>query len=159
MFRNKKKSKKFTKEFDLLGKDSNEVAFTLRITESRVDIETKTKDWKVKFSVGSYEYSFITQMLIEKRQEELHLIAVALFVVRVIFRDPALIQEIYNLVDNSVKNRLQKPVSEKDDQIILAEEKVLHEKSVESIEQLEELNEKQEAVVVKMPKPRKKKKE
>lgn len=138
MFKNKKKSKKFCREYNLQGQDSKEQSFILRITESRVDIEAKMKDWKVMFAVGTYEYSYIVHAINKSMFQDLHLIAVALFISRLVFRDAKVLNDIYLSVEKSVQNRIERPVSEDEDQKILAEEKVIREQTPESIQELEE---------------------
>lgn len=52
-----KKPKKFTREFDL--SEFGEGNFILRITESRAEVETKVKNWKVMFGSSFFTYIII----------------------------------------------------------------------------------------------------
>lgn len=137
-----KKTKKFTKEFQLRGKESTSdyVGFTLRITESRVEIETKAKDWKVSFGRQTYEYGYIAYMIKEGNVDNLHSVAVAIFLTRWIFRDAEMVLDMIALsekVSERVQKRAAKP--EDSDEIILAEEKAMHEKDISSVIELETL--------------------
>lgn len=140
MFKQRKKQKSFSKEYELKG--GKEGGFILRVTDQRVDLETKDKSWKMVFSNQTYEYGFVFHMLKNESFKELHAIAVALFVTRLVCRDAAMVPEIYALADR-VQERLvaaalaAKP--EQSDEEILAEEKVLHEQTPESIAELEEI--------------------
>lgn len=131
------KKKKFSKEWDL--KDAKYGGFILRLTESRVDIETKSKDWKVMFAANTYEYAFIVNALKHDDTQSIHLCAIAIFSTRMVFRDASLVKDIFDLAEKSAKNIVEKqPVTQSDEEI-LAEEKVLHEQTLESVNELEEI--------------------
>lgn len=133
--------RKFSKEYDL--KDAKYGGFVIRITESRVDIETKAKDWKIMFSASTYEYGSILNCIKYEDFKALHLCAVALFVSRVLFRDATMIPKIFTLAEESIANIAKKtPKTQQPDEEILAEEKVIHEKTVESINELEAIKNK-----------------
>jgi len=133
-----KKQKTFSKEYDL--KTGGQQAFILRITERRIDLEVPDKSWKIVFGHGTYEYAFMYHMLKSESLNELHMIAIALFGVRLAFRDPKMVQEVFRLMDESVERiRVAQAAPEQSDDIILAEEKVMHEQTSESVRELEEL--------------------
>lgn len=140
--------KKFTREFQLRGKDatSDYVGFTLRITERKAEIETKAKDWKVSFGRQTYEYGYIAYMIKEGSVDTLHSVAIAMFLTRWIFRDAEMISEMIELSEK-VSERVQKRVAnpEDSDEIILAEEKAMHEKDVSSVIELETLRSEKES--------------
>lgn len=136
----KSKQKKFSKEFELKG--DQEGGFILRITESRIDLETRAKDWKIVFAAGTYEYAYIFHMLKSQEMKGLHSIAVAIFLTRYLFRDAQMIQDMF-LLSETVAARIaaRQAAPEQTDEEILAEEKALHEQTPESVRELEELKE------------------
>jgi len=93
----KMKRKKFTKEYHLKGESSSSenVGFTLRMTESRADIETKAKDWKVTFRRDTYEYNYLLYMIKEDSVRTVYELAVAIFLTRWLFRDAEMIVDMY----------------------------------------------------------------
>ena len=144
MFKKRKKQKKFTREMSL--KEGDAGGFVLRITESRVDIETKAKDWKITFAAGTYEYQFIFYLLLQKPidLQSLHQLAVVLFAVRTVFRYSELIPKIEKLVRTTIKASAKKKAEEQSDEEILAEQKVLHLGTQESVEELEAIKAKKQ---------------
>lgn len=144
MFKKKNKQKRFSAEFSLnSGNNSN--GFILRVTESSVDIETRTKDWKVTFSVGSYEYAAVVHLVGAKEFDGLYQSAVAMLAAKTVIREVSMITDIFKASDKAHKKiaaRLAKMKSEQSDEEILSEEKVLHEQTVESVEELEEIKKK-----------------
>ncbi len=144
----KKKNVKFTKEYPLNieGKDGEYIGFTLRITESRAEIETLSKDWKICFKRETYEYNYIIYMINKGSLNTLHSVAVAIFLTRWIFRDAEMIKDMFELsekVQERVRAAQQAPTQS--DEMILAEEKVFTERTAESIDELEALKLSEEA--------------
>ena len=153
MFNGKKKQKKFSREYELKGVEHG--GFILRITDLRVDVETKNKEWKVVFSRETYEYGFIYNMLVHQDLAGLYNIAVAIFLTRILFRDVRMVEEVFQLADKvNARIKAETPAPKQSDEMILAEEKVLSEKTPEAIRELEELKQKEES----QKKPTKKKK-
>ena len=143
MFKKKKKQVHFSSEFPLNG--GGDGGFILRLTETRADIETKSKDWKVVFAQGTYEYAFMVHLAQKNSFSEIYQCAVAIYSTRVVFRDPKACTDIYKLLDKSGKRLLAAAKAKQEtqsDEEILAEEKVLHEQTPEAVAELEEIRNK-----------------
>lgn len=131
--------------------------FTVRITDKRVDVETKSKLWKMVFLPGTWDYNFWSYMLIpeiwnlppaelEERQknraqeqENVKEMARALFAATsTMLRDTTILKPMYELLDESTRRQLaaqeeaRKAAGETDEQV-LAEQRALHEKDPDSI--------------------------
>ena len=99
-----KKLKKFTHE-EVLGD-----AFVVRVTESRVDFETKNKMWKTVFASNTLVYSYVVYLITNKLFEELHAI------VAVIYRcqQVALNAEMLKAVNDTLIRITKKQAKEED---------------------------------------------
>lgn len=145
MFKKKKKQVKFSNEFKL--NSGGEGGFTLRITESRADIETLPKDWRVMFAAGTYEYALIVYLAQKSEFASLYNCAVALYVSKTVFREASMIGAIFKAAEKANKTiakRLEAQKPDQSDEEILSEEKALHEKTPEAVEELEKIRRKKD---------------
>jgi len=119
-----------------------ETIFLVRVGSMGVEIESASKDWSVSFGAGTYETAMINHLIQQKQMETLMELARSLFVTRMVFSDVKLVKEIWQCIERSTK-RQQKAAIEnagkQSDAEILAEEKVLHEQTSESINELEKI--------------------
>lgn len=125
-----KKIKKFTHE-ELLGD-----AFVVRVTESRVDIETVNKMWKTVFTSKTKVYGNIVWLIVNKHLENLHAIAVALFSCSRITLNTEMLNAVMETMDE-VSTRQAEEAAKKmpegeTEEDILKSEQILHE-SIEEI--------------------------
>ena len=133
-----KKPKKFTREFDL--SEFGEGNFILRITESRAEVETKVKNWKVMFGASSYEYGMMSYCASKNDLKPIYTAVLAIFYSRLSFQSVIMASGIFKLVEEyAAQKATAQEVSEREDAEILAEEKVLTEQTQEAIEELEEI--------------------
>lgn len=133
-----KKLKKFTREFDL--SEFGEGNFILRITESRAEVETKVKDWKVMFRASSYEYGMMSYCASKNDLKPIYNAVIAIFYSRLSFQSVIMVSGIFKLVEEyAAQKATAQEVSEKEDAEILAEEKVITEQTQEAVEELEDI--------------------
>ena len=133
-----KKLKKFTREFDL--SEFGEGNFILRITESRAEVETKVKDWKVMFGASSYEYGMMSYCASKNDLKPIYNAIIAIFYSRLSFQSVIMASGIFKLVEEYATQKAKDDqVTEQEDREILAEEKVLTEQTQEAVEELEEI--------------------
>lgn len=152
----KKKNKVYSLSYDLDG-------FVVRITNERVDVETRSKMWKQVFSKGTPEYVTFVYILAphlmadpaiqaEKRdpkrdEENATTIAKALFVAsQTIMRDPSAVSGILEVCQKSLDKyaaahaepKESEEIEELKDAVALAEVKVQTEQTAEAVEELEQ---------------------
>ena len=133
-----KKLKKFTREFDL--SEFGEGNFILRITESRAEVETKVKDWKVMFGASSYEYGMMSYCASKNDLKPIYNAVIAIFYSRLSFQSVIMVSGIFKLVEEYAEQKAKKEqVTEQEDKEILSEEKVLTEQTEEAVEELEDI--------------------
>lgn len=131
--------------------------FAARVTDDRVDIETKTQVWKTVFYAGTVPYVTLCKLLVPEAfadvdpqcaeiaatphhrtqaKEQVKTIALDMFAVAVnIFPDPLLHKDIWEALNKSME-RSMKPAEEitkAEDDAILAEVKALHDPTEENI--------------------------
>lgn len=142
-------------------------AFNIRITNERCDIETRSKLWKTSFADGTPEYGFFAWLLVphifvrpgdEKpivREEEAKLLARAIYACStMLVNDMTTIEPMYKIFEEAIerqRKRLEAQPQTQSDEEILAEQRVIHEQSEESVIAH------QDAVNNPVPKKRKKK--
>ncbi len=140
----RKKPNPVVLRFDLGG-------FEVRITDDRVDIETRVKLWKQVFYKGSWEYGFFCWLLapelipdqaefeernIEDDKETVKILITAMYATSVgICHDTDFVRELYALLEKQT-TAILKNVSDEEDTKILAEEKALHEGTIEAVQEL-----------------------
>lgn len=149
----KKKNKIYSLQYDL-------DAFVVRITNERVDVETRSKTWKQVFLKGTPEYLTFVYILAphmmvdpairaekrdaERDRENATTIAKTLFLAsQTIMRDPSAVSGILDVcqksLDKYAEARAEPRESEElKDAVALAEVKVQTEQTAEAIEELEQ---------------------
>ena len=124
------KLKKFTHE-EVLGD-----AFVVRVTESRVDFETKNKMWKTVFASNTLVYSYVVYLITNKLFEELHIIVAVLYSCSRITLNAEMLKAVNAAMDRvskkQAKEAAKKSPEEETEEEILQSERMLH----ESIEEL-----------------------
>lgn len=125
-----KKIKKFTHE-ELLGD-----AFVVRVTESRVDIETVNKMWKTVFDKTTAVYSYVIWLITNKHLEELHIIVASLFSCSRITLNTEMLNAVMETMDEVSTRQAEEAAKKLPDveteEDILKSEQILHE-SIEEI--------------------------
>lgn len=125
-----KKLKKFTHE-ELLGD-----AFVVRVTESRVDFETKNKMWKTVFASNTLVYSYVVYLITNKLFEELHAIVAVIYRCHQVALNAEMLKAvndtIIRITKKQAKEAAKKSPEEEMEEEILQSERMLH----ESIEEL-----------------------
>lgn len=111
----------------------------LRLTREYVEIEAKDKQWKVQFGNKTREYAQITYLVANKDIESLNNLAALLYQSRAIVTDSLFLKFFVEATKKYMKEieKAKKETTEKEEAVTLAEEKVLHEQTPESIEELE----------------------
>ena len=125
-----KKLKKFTHE-EVLGD-----AFVVRVTESRVDFETKNKMWKTVFASNTLVYSYVVYLITNKLFEELHAIVAVIYRCQQVALNAEMLKAvndtIIRITKKQAKEAAKKSPEEEMEEEILQSERMLH----ESIEEL-----------------------
>lgn len=155
----KKKNKIYSLQYDL-------DAFVVRITNERVDVETRSKTWKQVFLKGTPEYLTFVYILAphmmvdpairaekrdaERDRENATTIAKTLFLAsQTIMRDPSAVSGILDVCQKSLDKYAEaraepreseeiEEIEELKDAVALAEVKVQTEQTAEVIEELEQ---------------------
>ena len=111
----------------------------LRLMREYVEIEAKDKQWKVQFGNKTREYAQITYLVANKDIESLNNLAALLYQSRAIVTDSLFLKLFIGATKKYMKEieKAKKETTEKEEAVTLAEEKVLHEQTPESIEELE----------------------
>lgn len=108
--------------------------------KKEVTIKSIAGDWSQTFTDKTLEYAFIISMINDGNGEIVHQIAQMLFATRLVFQDAELYKGIMTEVNKSAERINSKSnVGTQSDDEILAEQKVLHEKTVESINELQDI--------------------
>lgn len=134
--------KKKINQYEL--KSGKEVIFRVRTSSDGVEIESASKDFCVRYGIGTREAALVEYLLSTRAIAELTELARIQYSSRIVFSDVKTVKEFWQVIERSVK-RMQvaaKEIDAKKDAIILAEEKVLHEKTPESVQELENLKKK-----------------
>ena len=125
-----KKLQKFTHE-EVLGD-----AFVVRVTESRVDFETKNKMWKTVFASNTLVYSYVVYLITNKLFEELHAIVAVIYRCQQVALNAEMLKAvndtIIRITKKQAKEAAKKAPEEETEEEILQSERMLH----ESIEEL-----------------------
>ena len=122
--------KKFTHE-EVLGD-----AFVVRVTESRVDFETKNKMWKTVFASNTLVYSYVIYLITNKLFEELHARVAVIYRCHQVALNAEMLKAVNNtlirITKKQAKEAAKKAPEEETEEEILQSERMLH----ESIEEL-----------------------
>ena len=120
-----KNLKKFTHE-EVLGD-----AFVVRVTESRVDFETKNKMWKTVFASNTLVYSYVVYLITNKLFEELHAIVAVIYRCQQVALNAEMLKAVNNtlirITKKQAKEAAKKAPEEETEEEILQSERMLHE--------------------------------
>jgi hypothetical protein len=119
-----------------------EVIFNVIMAGKQVEFQSAAKDWTLIFANTSYEYGMAKYLIQENDMDAIHQLAQASFLTRIFFHDAKIIKEFYKEIDRYQKRLAREAASRpqtQSDAEILAEEKVLHEKTAESVKELEDI--------------------
>lgn len=118
-----------------------EVVYRVTIDPKFVQFESASNDWLVRYSSGTQAAGMVNYLVPVQGIEELTELVRAQYLSQWMFQDAAMIKEFYRILERSQK-RLQNAQKREDDAQVLAEQKAMHEKTVESIEELEKIRKK-----------------
>lgn len=118
-----------------------EVAYRVTIDPKFVQFESASNDWLVRYGLGTQVAGVVNYLVSVQALEELTELVRAQYLTGFMFMDAKLIQEFYRILERSQK-RLQNAQKREDDAQVLAEQKAMHEKTVESVEELEKIRKK-----------------
>lgn len=118
-----------------------EVVYRVTIDPKFVQLESASNDWLVRYSAGTQAAGMVNYLVSVQGIEELTELVRAQYLTGFMFMDAKLIQEFYRILERSQK-RLQNAQKREDDAQVLAEQKAMHEKTVESVEELEKIRKK-----------------
>lgn len=106
-------------------------AFNVHVSEDNMIIETRAKDWQLTVTNMTREYTMISYLIADSYMDSVELYCQALQMTRVIFSDATLIGDVQAMAKKHLET--QEYIEAEDDDEILLEEKVLHEKSIEAV--------------------------
>lgn len=96
------------------------------------------KDWAILFATGSYECGLFSYLAEKKDFKSIDYLARMAHMSRMVLKDVSIADMLYKAIDAKMNPKTPK-VSKKKDKVVLAEEKVLSEKTEESVDELEKL--------------------
>ncbi len=126
--------KKQTNVIDLMR--DKEVVYRVTIDPKFVQFESASKDWLVRYSAGTFAAGIVNYLVQQNELEGLTEFVRVQYLSQWMFQDAAMIKEFYRILERSQK-RLAKEQKKEDDAQVLAEQKVIHEQTVESVEEYE----------------------
>lgn len=106
-------------------------AFNIHVSDDNMVIETRDRDWQLTVANTTREYSMLSYLISDSYMDSVELYCQTLQIARLIFSDATLIKDIMAISNKYLESQVYVE-AENDDEILL-EEKVLHEKSIESI--------------------------
>lgn len=118
-----------------------EVVYRVTIDPKFVQFESASNDWLVRYGLGTQAAGMVNYLVSVQGIEELTELVRAQYLTGFMFMDAKLIQEFYRILERSQK-RLQNAQKREDDAQVLAEQKAMQEKTVESVEELEKIRKK-----------------
>ena len=108
----------------------------VRVTESRVDFETKNKMWKTVFASNTLVYSYVIYLITNKLFEELHAIVAVIYRCQQVALNAEMLKAVNDtlirITKKQAKEAAKKAPEEETEEEILQSERMLH----ESIEEL-----------------------
>ncbi|WAX17125.1 hypothetical protein PF672P1_00067 [Parabacteroides phage PF672P1] len=110
-------------------------AFKCSLTKFDIRFSSANDEWRMAFKAGTREYYIASGLLAEEKNDILEIIIRAMYYSRLVFQDVKLLKEWEESVNNFVKRKQEKnnsEVSEKEDAVILAKERFIHEKDEDS---------------------------
>lgn len=117
--------------------NGKEKIFNVSVYKDGAWISDYGNTWKLFFRTGTHECGFLSYLIEKKDDYSVELLVRTMWLSRTAFRSYEVINAIYSSVDEHFKNTTTSDNAE--DAKILAEEKVMHEQTLESIEGLEKL--------------------
>jgi hypothetical protein len=105
--------------------------FVIRVALSKVEIETTSKNWKHVYKEGSAAYNVISSLVDSSSVDSLRTLVLALYTTTMFFIDAGFVKDFLDLIQKHQLINMDKPLSEEEDQVILEEEKRLHENKEE----------------------------
>ena len=117
--------------------NGKEKVFNVSIYKDGAWISDYANTWKLFFRTGTYECGMLFYVISNKHLEDIHKLIFAMYYSRLSFRSIVMVKAIYSAADDYAKDA--GVTNNDDDAKIVAEEKVLHEQTLESISELEKL--------------------
>ena len=102
--------------------------FVARVTESRLDLESISKSWKISFSKSTTEYAYALYLLQHNNVNELALATAMLFNCTRVFTDAEMLKVVMTAMqklDKKRANNMAKQSAKEDDSEILDNEALL----------------------------------
>jgi len=123
-----------------------EVIYRVTIEPDFVHLESASKTWGVWYASTTFEAGMVNYLVANKCMDELTELVRAQYLTAWMFHDAKLVTEFYRIIERSAKRMARvKDVERQNtisDAIILAEDKVMHDQTVESVNELETLKKK-----------------
>lgn len=117
--------------------NGKEKIFNVSIYKDGAWISDYANTWKLFFRTGTYECGLLSHLVEKKDDAAITTLTRTMYYSRLAFKSIAMVNAIHAAVDNYAT--FKDAVPNGDDSKIMAEEKVLHEQTLESISELEKL--------------------
>lgn len=114
-----------------------EVVYRVTIDPTFVQFEAASKDWLVRYSNATYVAGLANHLVYVQALDELTELVRVQYLSQWMFRDAAMIKEFYRILERSQKRLANAQKRDENDEVVLAEQKVMHEQTVESVEEYE----------------------
>ncbi len=118
--------------------NGKEKVFNVSIYKDGAWISDYANTWKLFFRTGTYECGLLSYLVEKKDDAAIMTLARTMYYSRLAFKSIAMVNAIYSAADEFATINDATP-NDDDDTKILAEEKVMHEQTLESIDELEKL--------------------
>ena len=128
-------NKKQTNVIDLMR--DKEVVYRVTIDPEFVQLESASKDWLVRFSNATYAAGMVNFLVQQNELEGLTEFVRVQYLSQWMFQDAAMIKEFYRILERSQKRIANAQKRDENDEVVLAEQKVMHEPTAESVEEYE----------------------
>ncbi len=127
--------KKQTNVIDLMR--DKEVVYRVTIDPKFVQFESASKDWLVRYGAGTFAAGIVNFLVQQNELEGLTEFVRVQYLAQWMFQDAAMIKEFYRILERSQKRIANAQKRDENDEVVLAEQKVMHEQTVESVEEYE----------------------
>ena len=114
-----------------------EVIYRVTIDTKFVQFESASKDWLVRYSAGTFAAGMVNYLVQKKELETLTEFVRVQYLATWMFQDAAMIKEFYRILERSQKRLANAKKRDENDEVVLAEQKVMHEQTGESVEEYE----------------------
>ena len=114
-----------------------EVIYRVTIDPNFVQFESASKDWLVRYSAGTFAAGMVNYLVQKKELETLTEFVRVQYLATWMFQDAAMIKEFYRILERSQKRLANAKKRDENDEVVLAEQKVMHEQTGESVEEYE----------------------